>query len=161
MLVLKSSLIDIKWCKRVCLPLLPPMHLKWLFSQSKREMFRWWLLICSLAVPFSKWSTTFFFFFRFLPLHFFPLLSFCRISMSKWNMDFSSWSYTNCNVCTCSYSLFYLQLPDEFCAERSELCNMQPFSTISYFMQKNKRKLNAYLKNEIKHTGKILILIAS
>lgn len=78
MLVLKSSLIDIKWCKRVCLPLLPPMHLKWLFSQSKREMFRWWLLICSLAVPFSKWSTTFFFFF----LDFFHFIFFlCYLSV--------------------------------------------------------------------------------
>lgn len=75
MLVLKSSLLDIKWCKRVCLPLLSPMHLKWLFSQSKRGMFRWWLLMCSLAVPFSKWSTTFV---RFLP-H--PCFFLCYLSI--------------------------------------------------------------------------------
>lgn len=58
-------------------------------------------------------------------------------------MDFSFQSYVSCSICTYSYILFYLQWRDEFCAKRSELSKMQPFSSIRYSMQKNRRKLNA------------------
>lgn len=37
----------------------------------------------------------------------------------------------------------YLQLHDAFCAKSSELCKMQPFSSVRYSM-KQRRKLNAY-----------------
>lgn len=72
------------------------------------------------------------------------LLFFYRIFTSNWSMDFTVQSYVNGNKCSCSYVLFYLQLHDEFCAETSELYKMQPFSSIRYCMQKNRRKLNVY-----------------
>lgn len=66
------------------------------------------------------------------------LLFFYRISTSNRNMWFSIPSYANSSKCTCA--LFYLQLHDEFCAERTELHRLHPFSSLRYSMQRSRRK---------------------